>query len=85
MKFYVEKEISSYYLKIKKNKLNAIYGCCFIVWFFKNGKEHNFKNASFFDKRNKYKEFCLNDKIYGDQNDFTKQSWRRFVKLKAFL
>jgi hypothetical protein len=86
MKFYIEEKTNSYYWrKIKKNKLNAIYGSCFIVWFFKNGKEHNFKNASSFDKRNKYKKFCLNDKYYGDQNDFTKKSWRKLVKMQIFL
>ncbi len=26
-----------------------------------------------------------NGKYYGDQNDFTKKSWRKFVKIQAFL
>ena len=29
--------------------------------------------------------FCLNDKFYDNSNNFTKQSWRRFVKLNTFL
>ncbi len=31
------------------------------------------------------KEFVLNGICYGCEDDFTKQTWRRFVKLKAFL
>jgi hypothetical protein len=52
--------------------------------FYKNGLKHNVKNAAFI-KPDGCKEFCLNGEIYGDQSDFTKESWRRFAKLQAFL
>ena len=55
-----------------------------IVYFYKNGKYHNSKNAAIINYIG-YKEFSLNDEYYGDEYDFTKQSWRRFVKLKFFL
>jgi hypothetical protein len=31
------------------------------------------------------KPFWLNSIYYSNQNDFTERSWRRFVKLQAFL
>ncbi len=89
MKFYIDKKNNDYWNKTKNNKLNIIY-CFFIsinhcfVEFYKNGSLYNHKNAAFV-KADGYKSFCLNNKLYGTQNDFTKESWRRFVKLQAFL
>ena len=84
MKFYREdKNNYEYWNKIIRNKLNAIYHSE-SVWFFKSGKHHNFKNASYFNY-NGYKEFSLNGKLYGYENDFTKKSWRKFVKIQVFL
>ncbi len=85
MKFYnYNKKYISYWDKIKDNKLDAIIYFSKSIWFYKNGEEHNTKNASYI-KPDGYKEFCLNNNYYGDNNKFTKFSWRRFVKLQAFL
>ena len=96
MKFYKYK----YYSEIYKLKITAIccnysygishknndYNSCnyYSIRFYKNGILNNFKNATFI-VNNSYKEFRLNNKYYGDQDTFTKQSWRKFVKLQAFL
>jgi hypothetical protein len=73
--------------KITLNKLDAIY-YAFIynhhIVFYKNGKLHNSKNAAY-TSSNKYKEFSLNGKCYGNHHEFNKKSWRRFVKMQAFL
>ena len=85
MKFYREKYKNNfYYIKIVYSKLTTIYMEYFGVYFFKNGLRHNSKNSSYIGK-DSYKSFCLNDIRYGYHTDFTKESWRRFVKLKAFL
>ena len=87
MKFYKDDRYSYfyYYDKIITNKLNAIYCDSFSITFFKNAVFHNNKNASYFNC-NEYKQyFCLNGKTYGRNNTFTKLSWRKFTKLKAFL
>ena len=86
MKFYRDmNNYDDYWNKIRNNKLNAILLDYYnAVLFYKNGKENNTKNASYIAKSG-YKQFCLNDKDYGTNNDFTKESWRRFVKLQAFL
>jgi hypothetical protein len=85
MKFYKYKTFGNYLNIIFNYKLNAIY--CYSsgsVAFFENGKQHNAKNATyiFYDG---YKEFYLDGKLYGDKRNFTKLSWRRFVKLQVFL
>jgi hypothetical protein len=91
MKFYKERVIDLFIRLniIENNKLTAIYSSEFDVTFFKNGKYHNAKNAAYIHDSS-YKQFCLNGKYYGDnntsnQNYFTKQSWRKFIKLQAFL
>jgi hypothetical protein len=84
MKFYKEKNNSVYFDKIENNKLTAIYINDYEIMFLKNNRLHNHKNFAIFFDSDRY-SFCLDGIIYGDQNDFTKQSWRRFVKLKAFL
>ncbi len=84
MKFYREKEAGVYFSKIKDNKFSAIYSDSEFFQFFKNGKYHNIKNAASIYKIS-YKDFYLNGVIYGNESHFTKQSWRKFVKLKAFL
>jgi hypothetical protein len=82
MKFYRDKNCYIYFKKIKHNKLNAVYSSYFIQ-FFKNGLYHNSKNADHINDN--YLMFCLNNKCYGYQEDFTKHSWRKFAKLQAFL
>ena len=86
MKFYKDSNRYFYWRKIISNKLNAIYIniTINIIVFFKNGENHNSKNASYFNY-NGFKEFSLNGKIYGYEKDFTKLSWRKFTKLQAFL
>ena len=86
MKFYKEKNSYRFclYDYIVLNKLNSIYISTERVIFFKNGDYHNSKNASYiyFDG---YKNFHLNGIYYSNESRFTKQSWRRFVKLQVFL
>jgi hypothetical protein len=83
MKFYKYTNNINYLNKIYNNKLTAIYKEYDSITFFKNVKEHNSKNASFIAKSG-FKQFCLNGKSYGDDNDFTKESWRKFVKMQVF-
>ena len=84
MKFYKEDSANYFYWeKIKNNKLTVTYFSN-NIWFFKNGKIHNAKNVAFI-KSNGLKKFHLNGKSYGYEKDFTKESWRRFAKLHAFL
>jgi hypothetical protein len=87
MKFYRDrdenKKFCYYYLdKVESNKLTAI---CIdfvnIIRFLKNGRRYNDRNSAYIEP-NRFKIFYLNGKIYGD---FTKESWRRFVKLQVFL
>ena len=54
------------------------------ILFYKNGLKHNIKNAAYI-ALNQSKDFYLNGICYGNNIDFTKQSWRRFVKLQTFL
>ena len=85
MKFYKDKINSIYYwVKIRFNKLTSIHCECNAITFFKNGFYHNSKNYAI-SNVSKYKKFYLNGNFYGNQNKFTKQSWRKFVKLQAFL
>ena len=65
-------------------KLTAIHNGFLMVTFYKNGRLHNTKNAAYI-YGNKQKQFCLNDKRYVNQKKFTKESWRRFVKIQVFL
>ena len=84
MKFYKEDRYRfNFWNKIRVMKLNAIYGSCIIVWFFKNGKQHNPKNASYIVGI--YKQFFLNGNFYGYESHFTKESWRKFIKMQVFL
>ena len=55
------------------------------VYFIQKHSLHNVKNAALISKYLKVKEYYLNGKSYGREYDFTKESWRRFCKLKAFL
>jgi predicted phosphohydrolase len=86
MKFYKDKINGnhSYWNKIIINKLNAIYCSSFSVHFYKNGMKHNTKNPAYI-RFDRYKTFYLNDKSYGNQDKFTKKSWRKFIKLQVFL
>ncbi len=85
MKFYKDKKNSLYYLdKIEVYDLTAIcIDFIFNINFYKNGKIHNTKNAAHINSI--YKDYYLNNEFYGDQNNFNKQSWRRFIKLQAFI
>ena len=83
MKFYKYKSSKKYLDIIIVNKLNAIYLDRGIILFYRNGIVHNAKNAAYIMFKNK--SFCLNAKHYGYEDDFTKESWRRFVKLQVFL
>ena len=83
MKFYKYNDGSYFDNKIVNNKLTAIY-LDYNVYFYKNGKMHNSKNAAYADYNN-FKHFHLNGKFYGYEGTFTKESWRRFVKMQAFL
>jgi hypothetical protein len=82
MKFYIDKYGSSnyFYKKIKSNNITALYQD-HIILFYKNGKRHNARNAA--DIIDNSKIFYLNGEWYGA--NFTKESWRKFIKLKAFL
>lgn len=85
MKFYKEdRDRFNFCNKIRINKLNAI--CCdfFYCEFYKNGQIHNSKNAAYINYSG-YKIFYLNNKLYGYSGDYTKQSWRKFIKLQFFL
>ena len=96
MKFYIDNNDNDnlFFAKIIKDKLTAIYTNIYIkkknkkkifeIEFYKNGKKSNSKNAAYNDSYG-YKAFCLNGKLYGDESDFIKESWRRFIKLQAFL
>ena len=72
-----------YHDKIITNKLDCVYYHVKDFCFFKNGKQHNSKNAAYIC--DKYKEFYLNGTSYGNKDNFTKESWRKFVKMKVFL
>jgi hypothetical protein len=85
MKFYKDNSNNNFYWnKIENNKLNAIYYFRCFTRFFNNGKIHNIKNAAYVESFN-LKVFRLNGITYGNAKKFTKQSWRKFVKLQAFL
>lgn len=74
-----------FFYKIKDNNLTAIYqNSNFEFHFYKNSKFHNSKNAAYINNDG-YKEFWLNNKRYGYQKDFTKSSWRKFIKMQVFL
>ena len=83
MKFYRDKYPYVFWYKVTVNELTAIYYNSYYIQFFKNGIYHNSKNASYVNLSEK--QFYLNGKYYSNQTKFTKQSWRRFVKLQAFL
>ena len=85
MKFYADKGFWNLWNKIVNNNLTCIYYDSIAIRFYKNGLWHNSKNAAYINYSN-YKEFYLNGKLYSDNNyDFTKESWRKFSKLQAFL
>ena len=86
MKFY-KKELPNKYYNNKKAGLNINI----InqdedndVLFIKRMLYHNLKNAAISNGYDK-KEFWLNGKYYGNGNDFTKKSWRKFAKFHVFL
>ena len=49
------------------------------VWY-KNGKRHR-EDGPAIEYNAYHKRWYLNDKCYGLNNDFTNESWERFVKL----
>jgi hypothetical protein len=86
MKFYRDKFNIFYLHKIINNNLTAIlfYDFTKSTQFFKNGKKHNSKKAAYISTYGT-KQFYLNDKYYGHQDNFIKKTWRKFVKLQTFL
>lgn len=48
-------------------------------WWYKNGQLHR-EDGLAIDILNGGKAWYLNDKKYGDNNDFTNESWIKFVK-----
>jgi hypothetical protein len=84
MKFYRDKFRWKYWHKIIDNKLTAIYVDKHTLSFYKNGKLHNTKNFAYYIEYNGLKEFSLNDAVFGYSKDFTKESWRRFVRMQIF-
>ena len=86
MKFYKDNKNNYYFWQIKSNNSTAIYSNYnhMFIFFYKNGCKNNVKNASYINKYSE-KDFCLNGKYYGNESHFTKKSWRKFVKLQAFL
>jgi hypothetical protein len=87
MKFYRDRDINNnyYHNKICDNNLSA----CYLdsedeeILFFNNGYIHNFKNAAYVTKG--FKSFYLNGYFCDTSWYFTKESWRRFVKLQVFI
>jgi len=51
-------------------------------WFI-NGKTHRIDGPAVVWS-NGYKSWVLNDKVYGYDNDFTNDSWSKFVKTLIF-
>ena len=83
MRFYKNKKYTG---EPFDNTLTAVYHNTYSIRFFKNGENHNTKNAGMI--YGEFKEFWLNGRYYGNQNTLTKKSWRRYmrlIKLKAFL
>jgi hypothetical protein len=90
MKFYIAKNnkystsfANRNILLIIFNKLTCVYSNQYDVEFYYNGKINNNKNAASISF--KYKGFYLSGIHYGNNKDFTKQSWRKFAKLQAFF
>ncbi len=83
MKFYNDKINSYYWSIIFDNKLSTIHCDYYGIRFYKNAMDHNTKNAAYI-RHDGYKQFWLNGKYYGNEDDFTKKSWRKFVKLQVF-
>ncbi len=86
MKFYITKfkctpkkikKIDAILLKIKKGFTVTI--------FFKNGKVHSSKKGAVILSYCNDINFYLNGNYYGNQYNFTKKSWRKFVKMQVFL
>jgi hypothetical protein len=88
MKFYREKK-TDYWCKIVNKKITSVYQVIFhndsiCVHFLKNGEQHNSKNAAII-RYDGTRQFILNNIFYNPDIPFTKESWRRFVKMQAFL
>jgi hypothetical protein len=85
MKFYIDKNKSDLcWNKILDDKLTCIlFDHYKVVTFYKNGIEHNSKNAALVSCSIR-KIFYLNGKYFGIDYDFTKKTWRKFVKLQIF-
>lgn len=89
MKFYKFAQDFRYYQYVSYYNLTCILTSKNHVLFYKNGFKHNTKNAAYISY-NKYKKisyrcFYLNARLYGYKKDFTKSSWRKYIKLQIFL
>ena len=51
-------------------------------WWYKNGKIHREEGPAF--ERNGRKQWWLNNNFYGTNDDFTNESWQRFIKTLIF-
>ena len=86
MKFFHNRHYSNtpYLIDIIHNKFDAIYQRSnFCVYFFKNGKIHNEKGAAKIHVYLKIKEFYYNGEYFGI--DFSKQTWKSYVKMLIFI
>ena len=84
MKFYYDKYSNYYINKVYDNKTTCVY-MGYSVEFFYKGMNHNIKNAAISEYYHIGKAYYLYSKYYGNEDDFTKKTWRKFCKLKTFL
>jgi hypothetical protein len=83
MRFYKDKELYRFWYYIQENKLTAIFqNLNQEIVFLKKSKCHNNKNAAYIRKYEKH--FYLNGNFHGYDSFFSKDSWRRNIKLKVF-
>ncbi len=83
MKFYKFTDYNQL-LKLVNNKFPFIYHYTKFYTAFYNNDFHNIKNAAVIYNDGK-KCFYLKGRCYGYECNFTKELWRKFIKLQAFL
>lgn len=84
MKFYKKTSQALLNETFFNEKITNICSTYYSVEFCKNDMYHNTKNAAYVHN-SCYKEFYLNGEFYGTEKYFTKKSWRKFVKMQAFI
>lgn len=81
MKFYKSNKQSNYIRDIFSNNITAIFqGITGFVYFYKQGVPHNSKNAATYYNKAVY--YSYNGENFGQ--NFTKKTWRSFVKTLIF-